>query len=178
MGNIKVKSDIRALTRKNNCINFWFIVKNSMNLSERQRIYREPHLINACVFGVVTVEAMLNDLSEDYLPDEIFNCIEKEMKTKEKIKMTIKHLTGQIGLYNATVNDVHSINVIKVELGRFFQEKEWLKFIELLKIRNKIIHNRTESRVWGILDNNKGGVVKDVRSEWDYDIEDIPELID
>ena len=168
---IGVKEDITVSMREHSYFAFWFIVKQSLENAKNNKDHRTAYLYNAAIMCVASMESLMNDLSEEYLPTNIFESLNKEQITKERIKKMINALSGQNGNYHIDFETPERKKEIsKIDLYNLFQNKNWQGFLKLLEIRNKIIHRKVENIV---RKNDDKDPIKDIREKWKIDLEAI-----
>jgi len=162
----------RVHTRKHDYIHYWFLVKHSLKETQNTHEHREAFLYNAAIMAIITTEALLNDLSEQYLPTDIFEKLDSELNLKNRTRNMIEHLTGQYGEFTLPEEiKKRDCHIKKIALGNLFKSKEWNDYCQLIKIRNKITHRRTEN------EECLEGTKIEMRKKWRINTEEIPELI-
>lgn len=172
-----ISDKIKFSIRKQGYLEFWFIVQYSLKQSKIDPIHKEAFLMNAAVMSIMTLEALFNDLSEFYLPEIIFECWNKTNSTKERFRSSIDLLTGQKGEFSiADETTMKNIEIKKIDIGDFFEEGKWYKVCELVRIRNKIVHRKTEDKI-SIIDGDRT-LNNSIREKWDFDSKLIPSYID
>lgn len=173
--NIAIKDENRVAIRSEEYRCFWYLVEfANKELSKSENgIHKRAFLLNSAVMAVMTIESLLNDLAEFYLPTEIWDCLFKQSNTKLRMKEIIKSLTGQYSEYEIK-NGAKVIKIKKIGLDDFFKLSSWDKFCELIKIRNKIVHCKVEDIVTNI--NGEAKIKGDVREDWSFDVDDITPL--
>lgn len=161
-----------VITRKQEYINFWFLVKNSLEQAENDSEHKEAFLMNAAIVAIATLEALFNDLAEYYLPDDIFECLDRERSTKECFRKTIEYLTGQNGEFSVQKFGPNSVKVKKININNFFKTSNWDKVCELIRLRNKIVHRKVSDKNW-----SEEGKIENQGEKWEFDTNTIPTYI-
>ncbi|MCK5062153.1 hypothetical protein KAR28_06445 [Candidatus Parcubacteria bacterium] len=174
---IKINEKITASTRECAYLDFWFLVEHSLSQASADKKHSKAFALNAAIMAVMTVESLINDLSEQYLPEDVFICLDKEFHLKTRFKKMIKFLTGQEGEFfvKNKAPDDRSTKIKKIEIGDIFHQQEWQDFCKLLDIRNKITHRKVENKTWTHEDGNQN--FEDIREDWKINIEEIEPLI-
>jgi len=173
---IKINEKITASTRESAYLHYWFLVKHSLSQAHIDKNHFNAFILNAAIMTVMTVESLLNDLSEEYLPKDIFDDLDEDLYLKSRFKKMIKFLTGQEGEFCIEYGTPdRSTRIEKIEIGDIFNRQEWQDFCKLLDIRNKIIHRKIENKTWT---HEEGGRnFKDIREDWKINIEETELLI-
>ncbi len=162
--------------RQANELNFWFIVQDSLERAQHNKDHEEAYLMNAAIMAICSLESLLNNLAEFYLPKFIYDCLDKEKQScSDRYKKTIKLLTGQDGEFKAG-NPKQVIGVRKIELEDFFNSKDvhWAQVCTLIVLRNDICHYKTESDVTELY----GDKIEKIKEVKPLDIRAVPNLID
>jgi hypothetical protein len=174
--NIDIKESLTVTLRTEDFRCFWFIVKNSLEQIDnvQDQLSKRSFLLNSAVMAVMTLESLLNDLGEFYLPINIWECIDSERETKKRFEKNIKELTGQYSEYKIKRGNTN-IKINKIDLNNFFKKSKWSKVCELIKIRNKIVHRKVEDEAHMYEDGDR--IVGSPRNNWEFNEEDIEPLI-
>jgi hypothetical protein len=149
--NISVSESITATTRGHDQINFWFLVKFSLARGNEDNKKRMAFLMNAVVMSMTTVECLLDNLAEQYLTDANYKAVSAQDGTIDRLKLTIKHLAGQYGEFSYDEDfGNRKLGVKHVEVESIFSGQSWENLVALVRLRNKIVHRKTQDRVWKV----------------------------
>lgn len=155
---------------------FWFIKQHSIEMSKIDQKHQHAYLYNAAIMTTMTLEALLNELAEAYLPNPIFDELNKEQGLSERIKLFIKHLTGQKGSYHLINEGNRKTTISKIDIGNIFNTTTWNAVIKLIEIRNKIIHRKVENETTYISSHEKKHIP--IKDKWKINIDEIePNII-
>ena len=161
--------------RKANELNFWFIVQDSLKRAEDDKGHKEAYLMNATIMAVSTLESLLNNLAEFYLPESVYTSFdEKKQSSTDRYKEAVKLLTGQSGEFNKG-NPKQVIGVSKIDISDFFNSEDvpWAQVCDLTFLRNEICHYKTECDVTEL----NGDRVEKIKEVKPLDIASVPQLI-
>jgi len=162
--------------RSQNFINSWYLVEYSIKMSKIDIEHNEAFLMNATVMAVMTLEALLNDLTETYTSRDIFDCLDKEKTTLERFKKMIKALSGNMGEFMIDCQGGRFKKVKKTDIENFFNESKWSSICDLVHERNKIVHYKTEDEVI-IIEYDKITEHKKVRNNWEVNYNETENLV-
>jgi len=145
---VGISESVRLTTRRHDQINFWFLVKYSLSCAKKNEKQKEAFFMNAVVMAVNTVECLLDNLAEHYLTDGNYKIVSEQDGTTDRFKIAIKHLTGQYGkiLFDEEFAN-RELGVRKIEIGTLFSGHLWQDLINLVNLRNKITHRKTQDRI-------------------------------
>lgn len=125
---------------------------------------------------VVTIESLLHNLCEYYLPINISkNLINSRNKTKERYKNIIKHLAGQKKEYTVFVENRkdREVKVNHVNINNFFSGQIWQNIVNLIKIRDSIVHITVKSE----MTKGNNHISKKIQNSKDIEIKNPEELL-
>lgn len=185
---IKIKDEYQISLRPHNEFASWHSaqfhfekykeLKDKLNKEQKFKnsIEVKSHLFTSIVMSQVTIETLLNNLCDYYLPKEISEDLLERDGTLDRWKEITKHLTGQYREYDIKIEEKkhQKIKINKIDLDDFFGGGGvWNNILLLKKKRDDIVHPSVQSKI--IKGNNSNS--RKIQDQEDIKINNPEELI-